>query len=783
MTAGFPAPGGSSLMHLSLQDPASIKSAGCYKATTVCRTDWVCRVTVTLTGILLIWLVLTAPPLEQIDDLGLYNPIHMLLTTGHLTYPIYHQPEGMTVHPPIRYFEIALLMKMGFGQYARHVVPALLSTLATVVLIFLRWPAFVKYAACFAAISTYSLVFSDGMSLRPDPDLVIAWIAGLLLLELGRQNSFNRWGIFFGGALITYAAALHYPATLALLGIGVYILSAWYEFGYKQAIRTFMLGSLGAGIVLIPYLGVYVPLNWKLYDFVFSVANEAFGKFDGVIKQFSVYDELTGLSNQVGIVIPAAILSALRTIPIPLFIIPIVGFVAWKRMWVFGFAALPLLLFVLVQSRKVVIYLVPEYFFIMFGSALLVLAIARKLLAILPRAFESFSANLVNVAIAGFLLYLGYTCSAQFITPRLTAMATNWVDGFALESDLARATSKAIVGDNSTIGGRLGLWYVSGAYRWYDISSDVLWRDNTQLDLQRYLSNFDYIVEHDFMTDSVINTPRENVTTWYVKGILKLKGFYIGSNSVAIQTLNHFRFSTDPDKVFAGFVHRDRKLFRFDQKQDGLAAAVTAVCYEDSEEIGEARAKLSVTTLPFPTEPDTETNPKAKRKRLILAVAEQAEPVVQLLRTGSQCQQLQVVRGTLSAFTPTAIMPLAAIEKNRMDFDLMRTSVRDVFHFSSRPGEGGIVVQQATYGRSCIGVVPPSYKLRDGNATAVVARMCNGWERCDVHLWPSWLGDPAPLCAKNFGIDWVCPSGQKGHITLGAEAAGQTLHLSCPPSQ
>jgi hypothetical protein len=687
MTTGFPAPASSSSIHSSLQNLASVKLADCHEAVTVCGTGWICRATVTLIGILLTWLVLTAPPLEEIDDLGLYNPIHMFLTTGQLTYPIYHQPEGMTVHPPIRYFEIALFMKMGFGQYARHVVPALLSTLATVVLIFLRWPAPVKYAACFAAISTFSLVFSFGMTLRPDPDLVIAWIAGLLLLELGRQNSFNRWCIFFGSTLITYAAALHYPATLAVLGIGVYVLSAWYEFGYKQALRTFMLGSFGASIVLIPYLGVYVPLNWKLYDFVFGVSKETFGQFDGVAKQFPLYDQLTGWSSLIGLSIPAAILSALRTIPVPLFIIPIVGFLAWRRMWVFGFAALPLLLFVLVQSRKFEIYLFPEYFFIMFGSALLVLAGIRKLLAILPRAFGSFSANLVNVAMAAFILYLEYTYGGQFITPRTAAVAMNWVDGFGLESDLARATSKAIVGNNATIGGQFGLWYVSGAYRWYGIS-DVMWYDNTRLDLRKYFSNFDYIVEHDYSADFAINTPRENVATWYLKGVLQLKGFYLVANSTAMQgtctpvlhdcfpLVNHFRFSTDPGKAFAGFVHRDRTLFRFDQQQDGPAGAITAVCNEDSKEIREARAKFSVTTLPFPTEPGTETNPEAKRKRLILAVYERAEPVIQLLRTGPQCQQLQIVRGTLTKVAPAVIMPLAAIEKNRMDFDLMRTSLR-----------------------------------------------------------------------------------------------------------
>jgi 4-amino-4-deoxy-L-arabinose transferase-like glycosyltransferase len=111
----------------------------------------------------------------------------------------------------------------------------------------------------------------------------------------------------------------------------------------------------------------------------------------------------------------------------------------------------------------------------------------------------------------------------------------------------------------------------------------------------------------------------------------------------------------------------------------------------------------------------------------------------------------------------------------------------DVFHFSfldrPRPPEGGISVEQATYGRSCIGAVRPSYRLRDGNATAAIARMCNRWERCDLTLSASLLGDPAPFCAKNFDIDWICPNGQKGHVAVRPEAAGQTLHLACPPSE
>jgi hypothetical protein len=78
--------------------------------------------------------------------------------------------------------------------------------------------------------------------------------------------------------------------------------------------------------------------------------------------------------------------------------------------------------------------------------------------------------------------------------------------------------------------------------------------------------------------------------------------------------------------------------------------------------------KFSLATLPFHAEPDTQTNPKAKRKRLIWAVYEQAEQCIQLLRTGPQCQQLRIVRGTLMTVAATVIMPLAAIKKEPNGF-------------------------------------------------------------------------------------------------------------------
>jgi hypothetical protein len=116
-------------------------------------------------------------------------------------------------------------------------------------------------------------------------------------------------------------------------------------------------------------------------------------------------------------------------------------------------------------------------------------------------------------------------------------------------------------------------------------------------------------------------------------------------------------------------------------------------------------------------------------------------------------------------------------------FELRHTiaagNIYDVFHFvmdaPPREAAGGISVHEATYGMSCAATAP----VRLGNATRALGRACNGREACTFTISAQALGDPAPLCAKDFEVTWACPDGQSQHLTVPAEADGKGIALRC----
>ncbi|MDH3309277.1 MAG: hypothetical protein OEM48_03745 [Gammaproteobacteria bacterium] len=84
-----------------------------------------------------------------------------------------------------------------------------------------------------------------------------------------------------------------------------------------------------------------------------------------------------------------------------------------------------------------------------------------------------------------------------------------------------------------------------------------------------------------------------------------------------------------------------------------------------------------------------------------------------------------------------------------------------------------VKVVMGTFGASC-GAKP-------GNATAQVARACDGLALCDFTIVPVLLGDPFPNCAKNFSAEWICGAGGAVYtVSLPAHASpGGPIRLAC----
>ena len=88
-----------------------------------------------------------------------------------------------------------------------------------------------------------------------------------------------------------------------------------------------------------------------------------------------------------------------------------------------------------------------------------------------------------------------------------------------------------------------------------------------------------------------------------------------------------------------------------------------------------------------------------------------------------------------------------------------------------------IKVVAGTYGRNC-GAKP-------GNATAQVARACDGQVACQYKIDIATLEDAAPACAKDFTAEWKCGTAATVYaVTMPAGAMpGEPLRLACSAFQ
>ena len=93
----------------------------------------------------------------------------------------------MIVHPPVHYFLIGLLMRLGFTLYYAQATPTLLMALLCIWLI-LRGPfsAPVEIGLLYGlwvSMAVFGRFHIELFGMRPEGQLGVAWLASLILLE------------------------------------------------------------------------------------------------------------------------------------------------------------------------------------------------------------------------------------------------------------------------------------------------------------------------------------------------------------------------------------------------------------------------------------------------------------------------------------------------------------------------------------------------------------------------------------------------------------------------
>lgn len=84
-----------------------------------------------------------------------------------------------------------------------------------------------------------------------------------------------------------------------------------------------------------------------------------------------------------------------------------------------------------------------------------------------------------------------------------------------------------------------------------------------------------------------------------------------------------------------------------------------------------------------------------------------------------------------------------------------------------------IKVVSGTYGRNCNG--------KTGNATAQIAKTCDGHVNCEFTIDTTQLEDPSPNCSKDFAVEWKCGNNNAVYSAALPSLTGKNdkLRLSC----
>jgi hypothetical protein len=592
----------------------------------------------------------------SIDELGFQNPPYMLAHFGKLTFPAYSHNAyfdlPVITHPPLHLASIGLLWRMGFSMYYAEATPTvLLFLLAILVVASGAFPDAVKlgwlFSIGFLATTGERLTLCFGV--RPEGELLAAWLCGLLLLESGRLAKWDRIRLFAGALFLTWASGLHYYAFPAFLGVAVYGLWAWRALGRREATPRLVALSAGVALVGLPYLTLYmIPYFKEIHQAIRQ--NQGLGGIGlSIRRHIDLYREWARTAYR-----PALIRKAMAPgIPLVLFSTAILAAVRSTRG--IALAALPLQLSLFLFAwHKMPFYMVHE-------SALFAAAVAIGLLTLANYLATRFQPRLVRAFAPSAAVVLSFCLVSG--SPML-AGARIAFHPRVHELEVAHAAGRRILGPHARVGGRWMAWYSMGAEHSYDIEHDLL-SSFLLYDPPTYFRNLDAIA------DCYSPDEPDRIAAWYAAGALKLKGFYLGRTNSQLRCL----MLSSPDSApLAGYAMGNDQLFHFQQDAAGGYEVLSAVCPAALGDWYDPWNGVFSTEFLLPGD----SGEPFGRLVVVLAPQSYTAPAGPI---GRSCRELSKVRGTLVFEDWQAL-----VERSRQDDPLMH-----FYHnLDEMPGYAGV---------------------------------------------------------------------------------------------
>jgi hypothetical protein len=142
--------------------------------------------------------------------------------------------------------------------------------------------------------------------------------------------------------------------------------------------------------------------------------------------------------------------------------------------------------------------------------------------------------------------------------------------GFVDEIRLERAAAKEVNGSHATVGGIFVLpWFTGGGAVYRDLIGELIYPpDISGVNTRALFKEMDAVVETGETSELTYNKQRKTLTSFYLDGVLSLRGFYSGRLIRHVQEELLF-MSQGPATEVKGFYWQNDKFYEFSSSRDG----------------------------------------------------------------------------------------------------------------------------------------------------------------------------------------------------------------------
>jgi hypothetical protein len=534
------------------------------------------------------------------EEVGLYNPVYMLLETGRMTYPAHGAYDGMYVHPPVHYLVIAALQWLGVDLiHAAGIPPTLLLMLHCMNLLTSKFSTGEKVAFALVPVAVLAMWVSF-QTVRPELHLTIAVLTGFFLLEAGRIADWQRTRLVLGASLVAIGSAMHYFAMPAVLGVGVYVIAASWRVTRPVAARR--VGWLVAGPVVV-YIALLIFFVLPLWPQIKQITAWGLGRSSGVSHAIGVthrsYAEFASYCSIIENLNPftcnllaLAIIKPLLLSLVPAWFIALVGFVANPRTRVLAFA---------IQPFCLATYLLNAHKMGNLGYFALELTFAATAGVALLVYAAGMIQNPTFLRSVGVAALVGSSMILVAPVARSPADAIRFTNK---DMEISRAAGLSILGPNAGVGvSAISWWYSPGATHLYYIWPDVFYPTDMSTFDYGFFDNFDAVVLENRSGGLAYNKQGITLSSMTKEGKLQVKGFYIGRRARSGQRpygiLSYLLLQRQPAETIKGFIWDGRVARRFVSGVGDAVYRLMACAIDGAPTASGSRAVEHAASLPL----------------------------------------------------------------------------------------------------------------------------------------------------------------------------------------